>query len=111
MTDSDLIHMNRARETAEAALERMVSEGAMTAGTAGAMAGAGFLSAVRTLSELYAAGVDKDCITTAFENDLRRAREAGDQQLINAGEFTLAVWGGMQEDLAAHLRGGGVQQR
>lgn len=95
--------LTRARAAAGAALERMVADGVMTAGTADAMATGGFTVATRVLSELYASGLRAECITEAFERGLNRARTAGNQRDVNSYEFTLAVWGGMQEDLAAYL--------
>lgn len=95
--------LTRARAAADAELERMVADGVMTADTAYAMATDGFIAATRVLSELHASGLRGDCITQAFERELHRAQAAGDQRLTNSSEFTLAVWGGMQEDLVAYL--------
>ena len=110
MTDK-VLHLTRARAAADEALLRMVTDGVMTADAAHAMAGAGFYSATRILSELRVSGIGADCITAAFEAELDRARTDGDQRLINSTEFTLAVWHGMQEDFAAWLESNeGVQR-
>ncbi len=103
MTDK-VLHLTRARAAADEALLRMVTDGVMTADAAHAMAGAGFCSATRILSELRASGIAPDRITSAFEAELRRARSDGDQRLINSSEFTLAVWHGLREDFAAWLK-------
>lgn len=102
-TDESRPVLTRARAAADAALERMVAGGVMTADTALAMAADGFAAAVRVLGELHSDGVHAECITAAFGLELLRGQATGNQQLINSSEFTLAVWGGMQEDLAAHL--------
>lgn len=94
--------LTQARAAADTALDRMVTDGVMPVDTAHAMADAGFVAATRVLSELYASGVSGECITEAFEKELHRAQAAGDQRLINSSEFTLAVWDGMQGDLATY---------
>lgn len=102
--------LTRARATADAALDRMVTDGVMPVDTAYAMAGTGFTAVTRVLSELYVSGLSAECITQAFEKNLQRARTDGDQWHINSSEFILAVWDGMQDDLAAYLEKGVQQQ-
>lgn len=97
--------LTRARAAADTALNRMVTDGVMPIETACAMAGTGFTAVTRVLSELYVSGLSTGCITEAFERNLQRARTDGDQWHINSSEFILAIWGGMQEDLVAYLKG------
>lgn len=106
-----LTNLTQARKAADEILERMVRSRTMTADVAAAMATAGFRSATRVLSELRTSGVSAECITESFARQLRRGQDAGDQQAVNAAEFTLAVWGGMLADLSEYLKGNGAQQR
>lgn len=106
-----LTNLTQARKAADEILERMVTDGTMTADVARVMATEGFRSAARVLSELRRTGVSAEYITEAFGRQLHRGQEAGDQQAVNAAEFTLAVWGGMLADLAEYLKGNGAQQR
>lgn len=98
------LRLTRARKAADELLERMVADGVMTADTAQAMATVGFLSATRVLSELRMSGVSVECITESFGRQLIQSRASGDQQAVNAAEFTLAVWGGMLADLAEWMK-------
>lgn len=103
--------LTRARAAAEAELDRMVIDGVMPVDTACTMAGTGFTAVTRVLSELYVSGLSVECITEAFERNLRRARADGDQWHINTSEFILAIWGGMQEDLVTYLHSAETEQR
>lgn len=94
-------------EAAEEYLLRQTLDNGMAPGVAKALATEGFTAATRTLSELRKQGVSEDVITESFQRQLDRARADGDTQRVISAEFTLAVWDGMQRDLAAYLRATG----
>lgn len=96
-----------AHEAAEEYLMSKVVAGDMAPGVAKAMATDGFTAVTRALSELRKEGVSEQCITESFQRQLDRARADGDTQRVISAEFTLAVWDGMQRDLAAYLRATG----
>lgn len=96
--------LTNAHEAAEELLIRKVAAGDMTPDVAKTMATTGFTSATRILSELRTQGMSEQRITDAFQRQLDAARAAGDVQRIVAAEFSLAIWDGMQRDLAAYLR-------
>ena len=100
MTAHALAH---ARAAADELLARKVYEG-MTPEVAMNMATAGFTVTTRTLADLRRDGLSEDQITDAFRAKLVQARDAGDVKGETAAEFALAVWSGMQADLAAYLR-------
>jgi hypothetical protein len=93
-----------AHEAAEDYLMRKVAAGDVASDVAKDMVTTGFTVATRILSELRTRdGLSEDAITSAFQRRLDRARAVGDHQRVIAAEFTLAVWDGMQRDLAAYL--------
>lgn len=96
--------LTNAHEAAEELLIRKVEAGDMTPDVAKDMATTGFTAATRVLSELRTRGMSEQCITESFQRQLDRARVADDVQRVIAAEFSLAVWDGMQRDLAAYLR-------
>jgi hypothetical protein len=110
MTDTNPRPMlANAHEAADTYLMRQTLDNGMAPDVAKAMATDGFTVATRTLSELRKQGVGEQSITDAFRRQLDRARETGDVQRVIAAEFTLAVWGGMQRDLAAYLSSAGTE--
>ncbi|WP_030248303.1 hypothetical protein [Streptomyces sp. NRRL S-455] len=99
-----------AHEEADAYLMRKAMEGSMTPGVAKDMATTGFTAVTRTLSYLRTRdGLSEQAIVDSFQRQLGKAREAGDEQRVIAAEFTLAVWDGMQRDLAEYLRDAGAE--
>lgn len=94
-----------AREAADGLLLRKVTDGEMTVDAAAGMAATGFTVATRVLADLRRQGVSAERITDSFRRKVEQAKAAGDNRAVLAGEFTLAVWDGMQADLAAYLRG------
>jgi hypothetical protein len=97
-----------AHEAADAYLMRKVMDGAMEPDVAKGMATDGFLVATRTLSDLRNRdGLSAQAITDAFQRRLDRAQTARDDRSVIAAEFALAVWGGMQRDLAEYLSNAG----
>lgn len=96
-----------AHEAAEEYLTRKVVAGDMALEVADGLATAGFLAATRTLSALRKDGVGADKITAAFERQRARGYADQDTHRIVAAEFTLAVWDGMQRDLAEYLSNAG----
>ncbi|WP_086559931.1 hypothetical protein [Streptomyces africanus] len=108
MTDTNPRPMlANAHEAAEEYLMRKVAAGDMEPDVAKALATTGFTAATRILSELRKQGVGEQSITESFQRQLDRARADGDVQRVIAAEFTLAVWDGMQRDLAEYLSNAG----
>lgn len=99
--------LTNAHEEADAYLMRKVAAGDMEPDVAKALATTGFIAATRILSELRKQGVGEQSIAESFQRQLDRARRDDDVQRVIAAEFTLAVWDGMQRDLAAYLRSTG----
>lgn len=93
-----------AREAAEELLMRKVAEGAIAPDTALDMGTTGFNVTTRVLADLRRQGVSEQCIVESFQRKPEKALEAGDGKRVTAAEFTLAVWDGMQRDLAEYLR-------
>ncbi|MFD8226892.1 hypothetical protein ACFV16_22275 [Streptomyces massasporeus] len=94
-----------AHEAADEYLMRKVMDGSMEPGVAKGMATNGFLVTTRILSELRTRdGLSEQAITDAFQSRLDRARTHWDVRSVIAAEFALAVWDGMQRDLAEYLR-------
>lgn len=91
----------RARRAADELLARKVADGSMNQATAGAMAVA-FNVTTSTLADLRRSGMSEAAITDAYLDRLAQARRLGDVRSVIAAEFTLAVWGGLQDDLAEH---------
>jgi hypothetical protein len=92
-----------ARQAADDLLSRLVTDGVMTPRTAAAMRTDGFRVATKNLSELRKSGLHPACVTALYEGQLAAGRAAGNQRCVNSAEFTLAVWDGMQRDLAEWL--------
>lgn len=101
----------KAREAAEELLMRKVAEGSMAPDIAKHMATTGFTVATRILSGLCRDGVSGQRIVKSFQAKLDQARSAGDTRRVIAAEYTLAIWDGMQRDLAAYLGDAGTEQR
>jgi hypothetical protein len=93
-----------AREAADEYLARKVADGTMAPDVAADLATIGFTVATRTLSYMRTRdGLSEQAITDGFQRQLDTARAAGDVQRVIAAGYTLAIWGGMQRDLAAWL--------
>lgn len=93
----------RARAAADEFLARKLADGSMSPATAKAMAGRGFTSTARTLTALRRSGVSELAVTTAYMDQIAESRQKNDIRGVTAAEFTLAVWGGLQDDLAEWL--------
>jgi hypothetical protein len=95
-----------AHEEADAYLMRKVLSGDIEPEVAKGLRTDGFLVATRTLSDLRNRdGLSAQAITDAFQRRLDRAHANHDGRSIVAAEFALAVWDGMQRDLAEYLSG------
>lgn len=106
MTDTDprpaLVHAHRA---AEELLARKVADGSMTESTALDMASVGFTLTTRILADLRRSqGLSARAITDALRARLDRAEAAHDVRSAISDEFALAVWDGMQRDLAEWMK-------
>lgn len=96
-------NLSHARAAAHEFLARKVYEGVMNPATSDAMAARGFASTTSTLADLRKSGMSEADITTAYLDRLAEARRTNDARGVIAAEYTLAVWSGMQDDLADWL--------
>lgn len=99
--------LNHAREAAAQYLARAM-DGGMSAEAALCLGSAGFDVAVRALALMRRDhGVSPEGVVAAYEERRDRAIVDEDVQRRIAAEFTLAVWDGMQRDLAEWMAGAG----
>lgn len=104
MTHTDLRPLAHARKAAEEMLESRVADGSLSPLAAQGMLSASFALATQTIADLRVKeGMSEQAITDAFQARLDKAEDDGDPRRALVAEFTLAVWGGMQADLAAWL--------
>lgn len=112
MTDTEprpaLAHAHRA---AEEMLARKVADDSLTQSAALDMATTGFTVTTRVLADLRRSqGLSERAITESFQARLDKAEAAGDTRSAVAAEFALAVWDGMQRDLAEWMAEGTAQR-
>lgn len=94
-----------ARRAGDAFLADMLADGHLSTEAAAGLATVGFTATTRVLADLRVKdGLGEQAITDAWERRLDKARRAGDARSVIAAGYTLAVWDGMQRDLAAYLR-------
>lgn len=94
-----------ARKAGDDFLAGMLADGRLSVEAASGLATTGFTVTTRILADLRARdGLSEQAIVDAFERRLDQARRAGDTQRVISAGYTLAVWDGMQRDLAAYLR-------
>lgn len=103
MTDTTALRpaLTHAREAGAEYLARRVADKSVTPAAAEGMLSIGFTVTARTLSDLRVKnGMSEQDITDAFRARLESAEADGDPQRAIAAEFALAIWDGMQRDLA-----------
>lgn len=101
----------KACEAADDYLMGKVADGSLSPAVAEGLATAGFTVATRILADLRARdGLSETAITESFQRRLDEARATGDVQRAVSAEYTLAIWAGMQEDLADFLSSVGAEQ-
>lgn len=103
--------LTHARQAADELLLRMVADGSMSPGAAQGMATTGFAAVTRFLAGLHRRRLSAEWITKMLRDQLSEAQADGDRRRINSDEFALAVWGGMQRDLAARMSSTGAGDR
>lgn len=97
-----MIHAHRA---AEELLAQKVADGSLTESAALDMASVGFTVTTRILADLRRRdGLSERAITDAFQARLDKAEAAHDVRNAISAEFALAVWSGMQRDLAEWMK-------
>lgn len=104
MTDSPKPTLTKAFWAANRLVMGKIMDGAMSKQDADELMSGGFTLAVRTLADLRTReGLSEQDITDGFERQIAKAKETGDGVALLTAEFTLAVWGGMRDDLADYL--------
>lgn len=104
MTDSTKPTLTKAFWAANRLVMRRLWDGSLNERDADELMSGGFTLAVRTLADLRTReGLAEQDITDGFERQVAKAKETGDGVALLTAEFTLAVWGGMRDDLADYL--------
>lgn len=97
-----------ARRAGDAFLADMLANDRLSAEAAAGLATAGFTVTTRVLADMRVKdGLGAQAITDAWVRRLDKARRAGDARSVISAGYALAVWDGMQRDLAAYMRDAG----
>ncbi|MFH8805287.1 hypothetical protein ACH4F6_38060 [Streptomyces sp. NPDC017936] len=101
-----------AREAADTYLAGMLKDGRLTEEAAAGLATMGFTVTTRVLADMRTRdGLNPQAITGAWKRRLDQARREHDARGTVAAGYALAIWDGMQRDLAAFLRETEAEQR